>query len=267
MSRYDMAQRIRADYGLFDKPQDFERGALTGFDFLHDGQLILASGSPRNIRAASVVNENSPSLVQLSSGAILERLKPLLDGEFAPIVKSILDYEEPKRHWRYDKARHRVTDQNLSLNKARLVAVAAILLQIQSGKALPENFTVIGKDNNVATWEGEFMDRAGYTTGFEPLLTSWARTGEGAKPIEPVDQIVSLYFGAKKPPPYFIIANSTTVLHCSLGDNQATIDDLLVLADFNHPLPDMYRAKTNYTFVALRPTKEGVEGVLSLWRV
>jgi hypothetical protein len=251
-------------YQPFKLPSDFEDQNVTlrKFSFLEEGMIIIASGSPRNRRILKITPDEQ-DLVQLSPTLMKEKLREFKnDAKFGSLVQQILKYEEPKQQWGVRNGE--ASDGNLSLNKARVVAASAILINLLEGKQLPQNFSIIARDYNVANNDLKFLDKPGFAirSGLDlgdglpkEYPESWVERGSGPEPIDPVTQLDWLYKtkqnGHEMHP--FYVANSSVVLECNLSEVDIDFNQLASLIDFVKPLSSWVNQKSENSFMAIKP--------------
>jgi hypothetical protein len=141
------------------------------------------------------------------------------------------DFREPKGQWSADLERRVVSDNRISLAKARIAAVEAIRRSLDG--PMPEEFYVIGRDFNICR-----LGDNGEITFYD-------------KPDDAPSQLELLYGGGKTRC-NLITANSTTVLVVSLGDKVPSSEELSQLADSSLPLPEWVITRTGYSFMGIQ---------------
>ncbi len=261
----ELEDRIRQRYGLLEPSQHFEAVHLKDVQEISEGDMIIASASSRNGRFAQA---SSIPLTQCSIGGMQEELTMVMnhtDHHIPPsILSNILAYQEPRRQWQLDK-NTQAHDNNLSGNKTRVALAALFLLHMVKQQTSAPSFSIIGRDYNVGSSRGEFMDKAGfihYATTDKRVPSSWVFAETDQPPIEPVDQFSLLYHAPHQETPFFVTANSTTILQ-STG-HQINLEEITALLDFTQPLPHNFQMKTAYSFLALQTEEQGIDAVEAL---
>jgi hypothetical protein len=105
-------------------------------------------------------------------------------SEYQKVLDQILAYEEPIEKWQINK-QGQVHDSGLSIDKARVTAAGAILLQITQGKEIPRQFTVVSRDYNLASCDWKFWDKPGYEI---------QETDDQQVREDPLTQVATLYY-------------------------------------------------------------------------
>jgi hypothetical protein len=213
---------------------------IEDFSGLMPNQILVASGSPRNRRLPSAIPEGVP-VSQLSLSKILDKLSSTTTSPASQeIVRVVQSFREPRKAWRLDEAGN-ISDNGVSLAKARIAAAASIVYQSEMlGQAVP-TFSVVGKDNNIAAIHGKevtFLERPGFVAPSfaeeSQIPVGWSIEGDGNEPAQPAEQIAQLYDISH--PSNFLCVNSTTVL--KISEKFCTPEGLRWLVDLSRPLDE-----------------------------
>jgi hypothetical protein len=222
------------------------------FSGIQDDLIVIASGSPRNSRCLTAL-DSPRAVAHLSQSEAIKRLNIIdISSSCDEIVQSIKNYREPRSQWTIDG------DSGLSLGKARLIAAAILMLNTEKDCIL--NLSIIGRDFNVADATGNFLDRPGYEINqLDNLPDGWTTHGEGNPPVDPIEQFLRLYKGQSDDKPrVFYTANSTSVLSIDVV-LPLDINVIRQIADLSQPIPEGLTYKTEYSYLALKPTREIVQ--------
>ncbi|MEA3355666.1 MAG: hypothetical protein U9Q63_04270 [Patescibacteria group bacterium] len=224
-----------------------EGPGLKTFQSLEPDQLIIASGSIRmSQNRLKILPEKSSLLVQAPLSDLKLRLKQAqISEKYEDVYESIITYKELPNQWQINEE-FEANDGQVSLQKARITAAAAILLQIVSNKDLPREIKILSRDYVVINYQGNSFDKPLYKED---------------RPVA-IEQIEHLYRPAedrsfqKGQPVPFYTANSTCFLTINTSEHEQNLDLLKNLTNTQQPLKPSNQTQTHYSFMALLPSSD-----------